>query len=159
MSPKVKSWLLLAGIFVIGAVTGGALTIGLGPHFQHPSQRPHSMKANWMEVLTKRLSLTPDQQTKIQPIVADADVKFQALFEDEKQQGSQIFKDADDKIEALLNPDQQAELKKIEAERQKMFHGHMHPGGNYGHGGEDQHQSPPAPPPPSDKAEPPPAGK
>jgi Spy/CpxP family protein refolding chaperone len=153
MSPKVKPWLLVCGIFVIGVVTGSALTIGVGSRFLHPPQGAHSMKANWMDRLTKRLNLTPGQQAKIQPILADADTKFQALLHDERQHGSQIFKDADDQIEAILTPDQQVELKKMEAEREKMFPGHMHAG----HGGQDAHEPPkPEPPPPTDNPAPPP---
>ncbi len=154
MSPKLKPRLLLGGIFVIGVVTGSALTIGLAPRFLHPPQ--HNMRANWMDRLTNRLHLTPDQQAKIQPILADADTKFQALLHDERQHGSQIFKDADDQIEAILTPDQQVELKKMEAERERMFPGRMHQGGGFGHGGEN---APPQPPPPlpADKPELPPA--
>ena len=150
MSPKLKPWLLLGGIFVIGVVTGTALTIGLAPRFLHPPQ--HNMRANWMDRLTNRLHLTLDQQAKIQPILADADTKFQALLHDERQHGSQIFKDADDQIEAILTPDQQVELKKMEAERERMFPGHHPGGGNFNHGGPDEHQPPPpASPPPTDK--------
>jgi Spy/CpxP family protein refolding chaperone len=146
MSPKLKPWLLVCGIFVIGVVTGSALTVGLGSRFLHPGQGGYNMKAHWMTRLTDRLHLTADQQAKIQPILADADTKFQALIKDERQSGSQIFKDADEKIEAILTPDQQVELKKMEAEREKMFAGHMHPGGgNFNHGGQVGHMPPPPP--------------
>ena len=150
MSPTVKPWLLLGGIFLIGVVTGGVLVMGLGPRFIHPSlQSARGMKVHWMESLTKRLNLTADQQAKIQPILTDADTKFQALIHDERQHGSQIFKDADDQISALLTPDQQVELKKMEAEREKMFSGHMRQkDGKFGHDGPDKPAPPPQPPPP-----------
>ena len=71
MSSQFKPWLVLAIIFIVGVVTGSALTIGLAPHFKHPPAPPQ-MKRHWMEYLTQRLDLTADQQAKIQPIVADA---------------------------------------------------------------------------------------
>jgi Spy/CpxP family protein refolding chaperone len=151
MSPKLKSWLLLGGIFVIGVVTGSALTIGLGPRFAHAPERGE-MKQRMMAHLTKRLNLTPDQQAKIQPIVDDADGKMQALLHEDRQRSAEIFKDADEQIAALLTPDQQADLKSLEAEREKMFHG------KFGHGGhEDQPPPGPAPPPPPPPS--PPANK
>ena len=150
MSPKMKPWLLVCGIFVIGVVTGGALTIGLGPHvyrFVHASAppAPRDMKKNWMAHLIRDLNLNADQEAKIQPIVTDAAAKLQALHHEEMEQGSQIFKAANDQINALLTPDQQVEMQKMEAERQKMFPGHMHSGG-FRHDGPDD-QAPPPPPP------------
>jgi Spy/CpxP family protein refolding chaperone len=144
MSPKLKPWLLLVGIFVIGVVTGSALTIGLGPRFLHPPME-RDMKKHWLAHLTRELDLTADQQAKIEPILADSEEKLHALARDEKQRGAQIFKAADDQISALLTPDQQAKLQKMEEEREKMFGGRMHP---FGHGGPDDHMPQPIPPPP-----------
>ena len=128
MSSKLKPWLLLAVIFIVGVVTGSALTIGLGPHishFMHPPG-PHDMKKHWMEHLTHKLNLTADQQAKIEPILADAETKFQSLHRDEMERGAQIFKSSNDQISALLTPEQKVELQQMESEREKMFSGHMH---------------------------------
>jgi Spy/CpxP family protein refolding chaperone len=140
MSPKLKSWLLLGGIFVIGLVTGSALTIGLGPPFLHPPM-DRDMKKHWLAHLTDKLALTANQQAKVEPILADAAEKLHGLARDEKQRGAQIFKSADDQIAALLTPDQQAKLQKMEEEREKMFGGHMHP---FGHGGPGDRMPPPS---------------
>jgi len=163
MSRNFKPWLLLGVIFVVGVVTGGALTIGWQAHERaafnldnrHPGAGPgQGMRQGWMAHLTKRLNLSADQQAKIQPIVDDADAKLQAVLHDEKQRGSQIFKDADDQISAFLTPDQKAELEKMRAERDKMFPGHMHgPGGKFNHDGRDDSMPPPPPvPSPQDGA-------
>jgi Spy/CpxP family protein refolding chaperone len=154
MSSQVKPWLLLSVIFIVGIVTGSALTIGLGPHFMHPSGE-QQIKRHLMEHLAKRLNLTADQQAKIQPIVADAATKLQALQRDEVEQGSQIFKAANEQISALLTPEQKVEMQKMESEREKMFSGHMRPwgpsrdgpGGMRRHGGpdDDGRMPPPAP--------------
>jgi Spy/CpxP family protein refolding chaperone len=149
MSPKFKPWLLLGGIFVIGVVTGSALTIGLGPHFMH-GPREHDLKKQWMSHLTRELNLTADQQAKIEPILADADGKIQALHHEQVEHGYEIFKAADEQISALLTPDQKVELQKMEAEREKMFSGHMHPAGSmFNHDGPPDDRTPPPPPAPS----------
>ena len=46
--------------------------------------------------------------------------------------GSQIFKAANEQISAILTPEQQVEMQKLEAEREKMFPGgHKFPGGGF----------------------------
>jgi Spy/CpxP family protein refolding chaperone len=164
---SLKPWLVLAVIFIVGVVTGSALTIGLGSHFRH---QPGAQQINrlWMAQLVQRLDLTADQQAKIQPILAEAKTDIQSLHRDEVERGSQIMKAAHDKISALLTPEQQAELQKMEAEREKMFLDHMRPwgppregaGGNYRHNGPgDETMPPPSVPPPAAQtnAAPPPA--
>ncbi len=155
MSSQVKPWLVLAVIFIVGVVTGSALTIGWTSHFQRP-QGPPQIRRLWMAHLVTRLDLTPDQPAKIQPILAEAEGKIQALHRDEVEHGAQIIKTTDDQIAALLTPEQQTELQKMESEREKMFSGHMRPwgsphdgpGGMFQHGGPDEQlPAPPLPPP------------
>ena len=140
MSSQIKPWLLLGAIFIVGVVTGSALTVGLGPHFMH-SPGPRDMKKHWMTHLTQELNLTADQQAKIQPILTDAETKIQALHRDEMEHGAQIFKAVHDQISALLTPDQQVELLKVESEREKKFSDHMRPSPT------PSDTSPPVPPP------------
>ena len=154
MSSKFKPWLLLAVIFIVGVVTGSALTIGLAPHFMR-AQGPRDMKQHWMEYLTRELNLTPDQQTKIEPILTDAEIKVRSLHREEVEQGSQIIKAADIQISALLTPGQKVELQKMESDREKLFSGHMRPwgaqregpGGMRRRAGPDDGMTPPTPPP------------
>jgi Spy/CpxP family protein refolding chaperone len=138
MSSQFKPWLLLAVIFIVGVLTGSALTIGLAPHFRHPPGA-QQMRRLWMAQLVQRLNLTTDQQAKIQPIVADAETRIQSLHRDEVERGSQIFKAAHDQISALLTPGQQAELQKMESERKKRFSDHMRSWGPAHDGPRDMH--------------------
>ena len=147
MSAGIKPWLLLGGIFIVGIVTGGALAIGFAPWLIHPHEG--DMKVHWMAMLTRRLNLTPDERDKIQPIVYDASARVQNLHHDEMEHGSEIMKAANEQILALLTPDQQILLQKMEAEREKMFSNRMHgwgppPGGPF-HDGPDMpdHSGPP----------------
>lgn len=168
MSPKLKPWLLLVGIFIVGVVTGSALTIGLGPRFVHPQQlhlpEPRDMNRHLMAYLTKRLNLTADQQTKIQPIMAEATTQLQSRHHEEMERDSQIFKAADDQISALLTPEQKVELQKMESEREKLFSGHMRPWGppRDGTDGAHHHGGPGdggMPPPPTAPTNAPPPGQ
>lgn len=155
MSSQFKPWLLLSIIFIVGVITGSALTIGLGPRFIHPpGQLP--MKHHWMDYLTHQLNLTADQQAEIEPVVTDATTRIQSLHRDDVERDSAIFKTADERISAFLTPDQKVKFQKMESEREKMFSGHLHPwaphggpGGMHHHDGtNDSGEAPPLPPSP-----------
>jgi Spy/CpxP family protein refolding chaperone len=153
MSSAIKPWLVLGIIFIVGVVTGVALTIGLAPHFKN-QPGSQQLKSLWMAQLVQRLDLTTDQQAKIQPILADARNKLQLLHRDEVDRGSQIFKAAHNQISALLTPGQQVELQKMESEREQLFSDHLRPWGqregpgglmrHHGGPGDDGRTPPPA---------------
>jgi Spy/CpxP family protein refolding chaperone len=154
MSSPLKPWLLLAVIFIVGVVTGSALTIGLASHFRY-SPGVQQIKRLWMARLVTRLNLTSDQQAKIEPILADAATDLQKMHRNEVERGSQIMKTADDRIAALLTPEQKVELQKMESDREKRFSDHMRPWGTphdgqgvmHHHGGPPGDHVAPAPPP------------
>ena len=157
MTSSIKAWLLLGGIFIVGVVTGCALTFGLGPGFAPaPPHSAKEIKNRMMARLTEKLSLTPDQKTQIGPILEDAARNIQSLHRDEIVRGSQILQTAHQRIAALLTPEQKAILAKMEADRQKRFSDHLRPWGSPrdGAGGppgffpppdaDDDHMSPPS---------------
>jgi Spy/CpxP family protein refolding chaperone len=136
MTGTIKAWLLLGGIFVVGAITGSALTIGFGSHFIHQPGPPPQIQHLWMMQLVKQLKLTPDQKAKIRPILADAQAKIQSLQHEQIERGSQIFKEAHQQIAAILTPEQRVELQQLESEREEMFSNRMRPWGHEGQGGQ-----------------------
>jgi len=152
---KFKPWLLLAVIFTAGIVTGSALTIWLAPRFMHHTGAAQ-IKQVWLARLTRQLNLTPDQQTKIDPILTVADHHMQSLRRDEAEQIAQIIDDTNKQIAAILTPAQQAELQRMardmQRNRDKMFPEHKRPWGPGGmgipRGGPDGGMMPPPPPPP-----------
>lgn len=160
MSTKLKSWLVLALIFVAGALSGGALTLVLAPHFLHPHPHPRDPKIierDIMAGLTRELSLTADQQAKIQPIIGDAAKEMHEVHKDEVQRISQIIKLTTDQVTPLLTADQKTQLDKLEAED----------GASIFFGRPRQHAGPPSGPPdrspespgPPDQSPPPPPGE
>ena len=137
---NVRPWFVMVLIFLVGIATGSLLTIGLGPVLMHPPGA-QEVRNRWMMHLVHHLQLTTDQQTKIQPILNDAEQQIQTAHRDDVSRISGIIEAANSKISPLLNPDQQAELKKMEDERKRMFSGH-------GHGPGMHHGDHPDPPPP-----------
>ena len=99
-------------------------------------------------MLSRRLNLTTDQTTRLEPILADRQSKVDALRSsntlDEKsrhQQMRSIQEDTQTKLAAVLTPAQLGELKEMRG-RMRGAHGHAGPGGP-GSNGE-------APPPPTE---------
>ena len=126
---KLKPWLVLALIFVLGVATGVSLTIGMGYRIMH---RPGAqMKNRLMMGLTHRLNLTADQQAKIDPILTTAEGQIQQVHHDEIGRIARIMATANDQILPILTPEQKPGLLKIEREmereRDRMAPGRMHP--------------------------------
>jgi len=145
---RARPWIIMALIFLLGAITGSLLTIGFGSHFAPAPLGPQEMRNHWMHHLTNRLHLTDDQQAKIQPIIAEAETQIQSVHRDDVAKISGFMQQADENIKKVLNPDQLAEMEKMESERQRMFNGHMHgrgpgPDGDFRHPGPDD--NPPGP--------------
>jgi len=157
MKALLKPWLVLAAIFIAGALSGGALTMVLSPHF---TNRPDEgqMRERWKIHLTRELSLTADQQAKLDPILSAAEASLQKAHRDEFESVKDIFKDTDAKIAEILTPEQKTKLQKMIEDREKMFSGHHWGGPPHHHDGGPNGGNPPPPPPgPSGSAPAPPA--
>ncbi len=157
MSSLLKPWLILAAIFIAGGLTGSAVTMVLSGQIARPANgpgHPDDMQHMWMLRLTRQLNLTADQQARIEPIVHDTAAQMQKIHNDEFERIRPILQSSDDQIAAILTPDQQAELKKMIAEREDSFSKHGHPWGppreHEGpgmHFHDDHGNGPPNPPP------------
>jgi len=131
---------MVLSLFLIG---------GLNAQNQQP-QRPNMQEwaKKQMEALTKELSLTKDQVTKVEAINKEFDTKREAAFKNagDDRQGMRekmtaIEKEKTAKIEKILTPDQvkkyKAYLEKLAAERKNRM-GQGGPGGPGGQGGQRQ---------------------
>jgi len=83
----------VAGRRVWGAPTEGA---------SHRGKRAHIV-----ERMTRELTLSPDQQKQLGPILDDMQAKFRALHEQIAPQAEQIRQEGRARIRALLTPEQE----------------------------------------------------
>ena len=93
-----------------------------------------------LEHLTKKLSLSADQQTQIKPILVDRQQKMQALWQDQslsKQdrfaKAQTIRQDTRTRLEAALNDQQKQQFEQLQAQMQA--HRHHRGGDNQAPGG------------------------
>ena len=91
-----------------------------------PTQRPVHVPnpQHQAKKMAKELGLTPDQVSKIEPILADRDQQVQSLRsdstlapKDRKQRVHGIRRDSDSKIEAILNDSQKQQYEQIKQTR------------------------------------------
>ena len=116
---KAKIWLVLVAVFVLGAVTGGALT---GLYRSRASSaagrdsRDRAMKERF-EKMRQELSLTDDQTTQVRAILDETRNEYKNLREELRPRFEEPRMKARAKIRALLNPDQQKKFDTLVAQQ------------------------------------------
>ena len=115
---------------------------GQGPPAHGRHMDPEQRQARMLEMMTKRLSLTPDQVTQVKGIQADSLSQEQSLRSDTTTQGPDrrtkmmdLHKAESEKVRAVLNDDQRSKFDAMQARQQEHWKER---------GGE---QGPPPPPP------------
>src|SRR5437588_3807136 len=73
-----------------------------------------------MEHLTKGLNLTPDQQSKVQPLIDQARPQIIAIHKDAMEKTHAIMDKTMSQIRPLLTPDQQKKFDALQKARQDM---------------------------------------
>jgi periplasmic protein CpxP/Spy len=120
-----------------------------------PMHGPAMMAQHMLNYFTKALNLTEDQQTQAKTAITNAEPTFKALMQQQRQIQMQLREQAQGSYDAkqvqtlaaqkaqidsqltiaetqlhhqlyqLLTPDQQSQLKQLEANRQARWHEHM----------------------------------
>jgi Spy/CpxP family protein refolding chaperone len=77
-----------------------------------------------LERLVDKLNLTPDQQTKVQPIIDQAKPQIRAIHEEAMQKMKAVMDSTTSQIRPLLTADQQKKLDDIQKAHQGMMNAH-----------------------------------
>lgn len=114
----LKVWLVLVVVFVLGSLTGGAVT-----GFYHAMTRPERKAPHdTMERMHRDLNLTDDQMKSVGTILDDTRNEYKALKTELKPRFEEPRQKARAKIRALLTPEQQqkfdAMVAQIDAQRE-----------------------------------------
>jgi Spy/CpxP family protein refolding chaperone len=131
--------LRLIAFSAISALSLGGFAFAQTPTGDNPEQqqrrgRGAGFRHGMLETMTVRLNLTPDQKTKVQPIIDQTNPQIQAIRRDAEQKIRALVDNAVTQIRPILTPEQQ----KILDESQNQRRGGRR-GGLRGHGSpEDQ---------------------
>lgn len=116
---KAKIWLVLVAVFVLGAVTGGALT---GLYRSRASSgagreaKERGMKERF-EKMRQDLNLTDEQTTQVRGILDETRSEYRSLREELRPRFEEPRLKARAKIRALLNADQQKKFDTLVAQQ------------------------------------------
>jgi Spy/CpxP family protein refolding chaperone len=77
-----------------------------------------------LEGLVSKLNLTPDQQTKVQPIIDQAKPQIRAIHQEAMQKMKAVMDSTTSQIRPLLTADQQKKLDDIQKAHQDMMNAH-----------------------------------
>lgn len=117
MSAKVIRWKLISGlllVFVLGILAG---SVGTGFYLKHRLvpliKEPRARKAFIMKRLSNKLNLTPDQQSKIEPIVNQMIEKRREYYRKTRPEIKTIMDQGFDQIKEQLNENQKKKLDEL----------------------------------------------
>jgi Spy/CpxP family protein refolding chaperone len=106
------------------------------PQGQGPRGGRGDMRGHQVEFLTEKLNLTPDQVTQVKAIDADTWKQAKAVREDttlaeadKRTKMMEMHKASQDKIRALLTPDQQTKFDALQAEMKTRMENRRGQGG------------------------------
>lgn len=109
-----KSILLLVLVFFAGIAVGVVGTRAVVRHaVQTAIVHPEKVQAIMERNLTRRLRLDNEQQVKLHAILTDTRTQLTDLRKQFQPQAATILHDTDQKISALLTPEQQSRYEKI----------------------------------------------
>ncbi len=92
------------------ALGGAALGQGQDTDGSHRPGGRGGKRHDPMEKITETLNLTPEEKTKIQPILDESRPKIDAIRRDAMQKSKAVMEDTMAKIRPLLTPEQQTKL-------------------------------------------------
>ncbi|HVS21110.1 MAG TPA: periplasmic heavy metal sensor [Pyrinomonadaceae bacterium] len=115
---RLKMWLVLVAVFVLGSVTGAALT-GLyrsRASGDRPEARDKAMKEHF-ESMRRDLNLTDEQTTAVRAILDETQAEYRALRTELRPRFEEPRQKARARIRALLTPEQQKKFDAMVAQR------------------------------------------
>lgn len=116
---RLKMWLVLVAVFVLGSVTGVALT-GLYRSRAAAGDRPETREKAMHERFEKmrtELNLTDEQTKAVQAIIADTRNEYRALRTELRPRFEEPRQKARARIRALLTPEQQQKFDGMTAQQ------------------------------------------
>lgn len=119
MKPRVKNILIVTAIFLAGVVTGSVNSIGVGGRLVEHRLGVEHLQSTLMDILKSELKLTPEQTTRVEPLVRQACEQYRGLVLDTVQRVSGLVQTANARIARELTPAQAERLQQLEAERQQ----------------------------------------
>jgi Spy/CpxP family protein refolding chaperone len=128
---QALKWKIIAGfvlVFVAGGITGAAVGGLYARHHFFALHRPERIGTRMKERLRAELKLTPEQLTKISPIIDNTAVQLRDIRRETGRRVHQTISDAHREIAANLTDEQRQKLQQIEQQHRRWRHRHFDEG-------------------------------
>ena len=126
---QTLKWKLIAGfilVFVAGGITGAAIGGMYARHHFFALHHPERIGARMKERLRAELNLTPEQLTKISPIIDKTAVQLREIRRETGHRVHQVMAGAHQQIAANLTDEQREKLARIEQQHRRWRHRRFH---------------------------------
>jgi len=122
MKLKLKSWLVIALVFVAGFGAGMVVTRGLVRHFvQQAVNNPDHVRDLIERRLTRQLELDAAQQEKVHDILTESQLELRKLRGDFRPRFMAIVTTTEERVDAVLTEEQRACYGKVRAEAREFL--------------------------------------
>jgi len=119
MRPLQWTTLYFALVFAAGVVVGGVSYRVYSSSTVNAESGPREYRKKYMAEMTSRLSLAPDQASRIEAILDETRAEYRAFHERHKDELDAIQAEQNRRINELLTPEQQREYAQFRAERER----------------------------------------
>ena len=113
---RALQWKLIAGfvlVFIAGGITGGFMGAAHARHFFLRGPHRGFIKERMAERLQRELNLTPEQVTKISPMIDKASAQLDAIRTETAQRVHETMAQAHREIATVLTDKQREKLKQM----------------------------------------------
>jgi len=126
---RALQWKLIAGfllVFIAGGITGAFVGAAHVRHYFSHGTHGSFIKERMGERLKKELNLTPEQVTKISPMLDKASAELEAIRTQTAQRVHETMMQAHRDMATILTDEQRAKLQEMHLQHRRAFHG-FHP--------------------------------
>jgi len=119
----LKVWLVLVVVFLLGSVTGGAVTGFMAGYYHAMARNDRNAPHDRFEKMRRDLNLTDDQTKSVSTILDETKNEYKALRAELKPRFDEPRQKARTRIRALLTPEQQQKFDAMVAQQDAQREG------------------------------------
>lgn len=125
--PKAKAAGYMAAIFLCGAVAGWFIGFGFGKRSMfHAPPRQEDMVSHTCARLKSELSLSPEQELKIRPLIEQSSAQIHAVHTNSIARVVEVIAQSNRRVEEYLTAEQVKTFRELERKRQESFRNATH---------------------------------
>lgn len=124
MKTKLKSWLVIALVFIAGFGAGVVVARGVVRHaIRQAATNPERVRDIIERRLTRQLDLDASQRKQVHDLLADSQAELQKLRGEFRPQFMAIVSNAEQRVSTVLNEKQRERFARIRTEGEQFWGG------------------------------------